>query len=152
MKRAAVFAVVLAIAAAFSLFYRMGRRDIRDLKEFILSYEIFDRAIADYSAYPASGTEEKAGSALAELQAKTNLRLSSLIKNDAKLMETAHEIAESSAEEWGHLRAYKNAILSDRSEKDARTREQNELSSRRKAAYARFQELAPVEKSARISR
>ena len=49
--------------------------------------------------------ERKAEAAFAELKTKSNLRLSSLIKNDAELMEAAREIAESSAAEWDHLRA-----------------------------------------------
>jgi len=146
MRKVAVFTVILAIAGAVFLFYRMGRRDIRDLKEFILSYEVFDGALADFSAAPSAGMEKKAEAALAELKTKSDLRLSSLIKNDAKLMEAAREIAASSAEEWSHLRAYENAGLSDSPEKDARTLEQNELTSRRKAAYVHFQELAPAKK------
>jgi hypothetical protein len=58
--------------------------------------------------------ESKAGDALIELNTKAAARLSSLIKNDAKLMNKALEIADISGKELNNLSAYKRATRDKR--------------------------------------
>jgi len=55
--------------------------------------------------------EGKTKDALDELNTKATVRLSSLIKNDAKLMNKALEIADASTKELNNLSTYKSAIM-----------------------------------------
>ena len=141
-KYRALLIVVLAVAAGiFFLFYRMYHNDIKELTDFLASYEKFDKAISDFSMSKTDDLEGKPGDALIELNTKATFRLSSLIKNDAKLMDQALEVADLSRKELESLKAYKRAIQSKNADLDGLAKEYGDLTSKRKAAYARFREL-----------
>ena len=134
---------LVVIVGVFSFFSRMYHNDIKALKGFLASYETFDKAISDYSISKTADLESKARDALIELNTKATFRLSSLIKNDAELMDQALEVADHSGKELESLRAYKRAIQSKSSDLDGLAKEYGDLTSNRRAAYARFQGLGP---------
>ncbi len=76
--------VVLGLAGAagiFFLFARMYQNDMRALTEFVASYEAYDQAIMNLKGSPASiESGQMADQALAGLNAKSTIRISSLIK------------------------------------------------------------------------
>jgi hypothetical protein len=134
--------VVLVVSAGvFSFFCRFYHNDVKALENFLASYEKFDKAISDFSISKTGDLESKAGDALSELNTKATFRISSLIKNDAKLMDQAREIADLSGKELDSLRVYKGAIQSKNADLDGLAKEYGDLTSKRKAAYARFREL-----------
>jgi len=135
------------------LFYRMHHNDVKALREFLASYEKFDKAISDFSIpvfasnldlNKTNDLESKAGDVLIELNAKAAARLSSLTKNDAELMSEMLVIADFSGKELDNLRAYKSAVQSKNADLDGLAKESGDLTSKRKSAYARFQGLAPL--------
>ncbi len=134
--------VVLVLLAGVFFFYRLYHNDVKALADFSVSYEKFDKAISYFSTGSTGDLESKAGDALAELNAKAVFRISSLIKNDAKLMDQAREVAALSAREFDSLKAYKAAIQSKNADSDRLAKEYGDLTDKRKTAYARFQELA----------
>jgi hypothetical protein len=146
MKRAALVVALIAIAAVFLLFYRMGRHDKKALNEFVSSYEKFDEAILGYSAGHVDGFEGKAGAALAELEARAAERLSSLMKNDAELMAAAHMIAIYSAGELDNLYAYKRAIQNQNAGLEELVKEHGDWTAKRKAAYDHYREMSGLGK------
>jgi hypothetical protein len=121
----------------------MYHNDIKALEGFLASYAIFDQAISDFSISKTADLESKASDALIELNTKATFRLSSLIKNDAELMDQALEVADHSGKELESLRAYKRAIQSKSSDLDGLAKEYGDLTRKRRAAYARFQGLGP---------
>ena len=137
-----VLALVM-IVGVFLFFSRMYHNDIKALEGFLASYETYDKAISDYSIGKTADLESKARDALIELNTKATFRLSSLIKNDAELMDQALEVADHSGKELESLRAYKRAIQSKSSDLDGLAKEYGDLTSKRRAAYARFQGLGP---------
>jgi tRNA A37 N6-isopentenylltransferase MiaA len=138
-----IILALLVLAGVFSFFYRFYHKDIKALADFSSSYEKFDKAISDYFIGETDDLESKADKALIELHTKAvAFRLSSLIKNDAELMNKALEIADFSGRELGSLRAHKRAIQSQNADLDALAKEHGDLTGKRKTAYARFQELA----------
>lgn len=138
--------VVLAVlAGVFFLLHRFYHKDIKELMDFSASYEKFDKAISDFFMSKTDDLDSKAGDALIELKRKATLRLSSLIKNDAELMEQAREIANLSGRELDSLRIYKGAILSKNAALDGLAKEYGDIANKRKVAHARFQELAGLE-------
>ncbi len=134
--------VLTVLAGGLLFFYRFYGNDIKALKDFLASYEAFDRAISDLLISQTDDLESQAGDAFIELDKKAALRLSSLIKNDAELMGQALEVANFSRRELDSLLAYKGAIQSQNADLDGLAKEHGDLSSGRKAAYARFRELA----------
>ncbi|MBE3130911.1 MAG: hypothetical protein IMZ54_09390 [Acidobacteria bacterium] len=134
--------VLAASAGVFFFFYRMYHDDIKALRGFIASYERFDKAISDLSMSGADDIESKVGNAVIDLSAKAPLRLSSLIKNDAELMDQALEAADLARRELAGLRIYKSGIQSQNADLDGLAEESRILTGKRKAAYARFQELS----------
>ena len=134
--------VLVVLAGVFSFFYRMYRNDIKALTDFVVSYEKFDKAISDFSIGNTGESESKAGDALAELNTKANFRISSLIRNEKEAMGMARVVANFSGRELDSLEAYKGAIQSNNADVDRLAKEYNDLTSRRKAAYARFRALA----------
>jgi hypothetical protein len=137
-----VFFVLVVIWGVFFLFYRMYHDDVHALENFVASYKKFDRAISDFSISQTDDLESRASEALTELISKATLRLSSLIKNDAELMDRVPEVADLSGKELESLRAYKRVIQSKIADAGRLAPECGELTNERKAAYARFQELA----------
>ncbi len=153
---------LIVIGGVFSFFYCMYHNDIKALEGFLASYEKYDKAMSDFSipVFAANlegdslnktdDLESEAGDALAELNSKaTALKLSSLIKNDAKLMDEALEINDLSGKELYRLSTYKKA-KSNRDitniDLDRLSKEFRELNNNRKTAYARFQGLGPDRK------
>ena len=135
--------VVLAVpTGVFFFFYRMYHNDIKALRGFIASYERFDKAISDLSMSGADDIESKVGNAVIDLSAKASLRLSSLIKNDAELMDQAIEVADLVRRELEDLRVYRSEIRNKNADLDGLAEESRILTGKRKAAYARFQELS----------
>lgn len=141
----------LVSAAVVCLFFvRMYSGDIKALKSFTASYADFDKAITSYADGGGDYALVKAGEASIELQTRSSLRLSSLIKNDAELMEQAREVAGLSRRELAGLKAL-GALPGDQNhdpdglvKTDETEKERGILHDRRRAAYARFQELGAV--------
>ncbi len=123
-------------------FYRLYRNDVRALEDFVASYEKFNKAITDFSISKPDDLESKAGDAVIELNGRAAVRISSLIKNDAELMNEELEIADLSGRELDSLRAYKRAVRSTNADLDGLAKEYGDLTSKRKAAYARFKSLS----------
>ena len=136
--------LVLAAAGVFLFFYRMYHDDIEALRSFMTSYERYDKAFSDLSLGGGSELEGKAVSAAADLDSKASLRLSSLIKNDAGLMDQALDVADLAQQELEGLRAYKKAIQHENADVDELAEASRILTGKRKAAYARFRELGGV--------
>ena len=136
-----VLALVI-IVGIFSLFYRFHHNDVQALEGFVASYEKFDKAISDFSIGEAGDLESKAGDALIELNTKAAVRISSLVEHDAELMSKELEIADFAGKELDNLRAYKGAIQSKNADLDRLAKEYGDLTSKRKTAYAHFQEAA----------
>ncbi|MGB8958141.1 MAG: hypothetical protein WCC00_03910 [Candidatus Aminicenantales bacterium] len=139
--------LVLALAAVVCLFFfHMYHDDINALKGFIAAYEKFDQAVSDLSTSASNDVDGKAGESLVVLNAKAPLRLSSLIKNDAELMDQAREVADLSQRELDGLKAQDAMLKSRNPDSDgAKGRELDKdvrvLREKRQAAYARFREL-----------
>jgi hypothetical protein len=142
-KRLLIFIPILAaLAGVFFFFYRMYHDDIKALKDFSASYERLDRAISDLSMRKADDLEGQVGSAVSDIEAKASLRLSSLIKNDAELMDQALEVADLARRELEALRVFRSEIQNKNADLDGLSEESRILAGKRKAAYARFQELS----------
>jgi hypothetical protein len=123
---------VLVLAAGSFFFFRMYRADIGALKGFIRSYDRFDQAMPGQAGEARHDDLGPAEEALAELQARASLRLSSLIKNDAALMAQARDVADLSRREF------------EAASKVESHEEYRSLHEKRRAAYARFRELGGV--------
>ena len=152
-----ILALIVVLAGVLSLFYKFYHHDVKALEEFLASYEAFDKAISEFSipvfasnlegAPATDNLERKADEALVELDTKTSVRISSLIKNDAELMSTELEIADVAGKELYTLRVYKRAIRDKRdADVDRLAKEFSDLNNKRTTAYARFQELAELTK------
>ena len=146
MKKYKVLLILalVVIVGVFFFFSRLYHNDIKALEGFVASYEKFDKAISDFSISKTDDLESKASDALIELNTKATFRLSSLIKNDGLIPPSALEIADFSGKELESLQAYKRAIQSKNADLDGLAKEYGDLASKRKAAYARFQGLAPL--------
>ena len=140
--------LVLVAAGIFLLFLRMYQNDVKALKGFIAAYERFDEAMST----PA-GNVDHAGmvpteEALAELQARSFFRLSSLIKNEDELMDQAREVANLARGELEGLRACGEALMDSTSagvvEPSGLDPSGGHLREQRVAAFARFMELGGV--------
>jgi len=142
-NRLLIFILILAaLAGVFFFFFRMYHDDITALRGFMASYERFDNTISDLSKSGADDFESKAGHAVIDLNAKAFLRLSSLIKNDAELMDQAIEVADLARRELEALRVFRSEIQNKNADLDGLSEESRILAGKRKAAYARFQELS----------
>ena len=133
------------------MFFRFYENDVRALTDFPAAYEAFDQAISDFSAAvftynpggapAADGLEKKADAARVDLNTKASVRISSLIKNDAELMQVMHEISDFSGKELDTLKAYKRAAADRNADLGALAKTLADLTSQRQTAYARFREL-----------
>jgi hypothetical protein len=137
-----IILALVVLAGVSSFFYRFYHNDVKALAHFSTSYEKFDKAISDFFISKADELESQAGDALIELNTKATFRLSSIIRNDAELMEEALEVADLSRKELDSIRVKKAAIQSKNDEIDALAKEYGVLTSKRRAAYARFRKLA----------
>ena len=142
--------ILLGAAAFFILFFRMYHDDIKALKGFMAAYETFDKAISSYADRGGIDALGQAGEAVIELQARASLRLSSLIRNDAQLMDQAREIADLSRRELDGLKAYAAALESrdlspeEALKKDELAKEYGVLRGKRTEVFAHFKELGGV--------
>jgi len=138
-----IILALLVLAGVFSFFYRFYHNGVKALADFSASYEKFDKALVDFFIAETDDSESKADNALIELNTKAvAFRLSSLIKNDAELMNKALEIAAFSKRELDNLRAYKRAVQSKNADLDVLAIEYGDVNGKRKTAFARFRELA----------
>ncbi len=142
---------LMVFAGVFFFFYRFYHNDVKALAGFSASYKKFDKAISDFSVSvfasnlegaPASDELERtADEVLVELSIKASARLSSLIKNDAKLMSITLEIANLSGKELDTLKTYKKAVADKNADLDRLAKELIDVTNKRKTAYARFRGL-----------
>ena len=137
-----VVVALVMLAAVFSLFYSLYHHDVNALTDFSVSYEKFDKSILDFSISQTDDLQNSARDAVIELTTIAHSKLSSLIKNDAELMNQALLVADLSARELVCLKSYKGAIQSKKVDIGELAIMYGELNSKRKIAYARFQELA----------
>lgn len=117
--------ILVIVAAIAFFFYRMYHSDVKSLNAFTASYENFDRAILDYAANKTTAAESTASAAVANLQTKSRMRISSLIKHDGELMSEARVIANLAKQEFDSVKA--NTA--------------DDFTAQRKSAYAYFQSL-----------
>ena len=135
---------LVVLTGVFFFFYRMYNNDVKALTDFSNSYEKFDEAISAFSASSTNNLERKVYDTLVELATKSTFRISSLIKNDGEIMSAEIEIAILSRKEFSALGLYQGAIQSKSADLGRLAKEYNDLTSKRKAAYARFRELAEM--------
>ena len=141
-----VVIVLVVLVSIFLFFNRLYHNDIKKLTDFVASYEKFDKAILDFSISKTDDLETKADYALAELNTKSVFRLSSLIRNEKKLMDQALVVADLSRKELVSLKAYKKSAQNKSSDLDRLTKEYSNLSNQRKDAYIYFWSFGPAEK------
>ena len=133
--------VLVLLAGIFSFFIRMYQNDMSVLTGFVASYERFDKAISAFSISSTDELENGTRDAFRELNTKATFRISSLIKNEKEAMAQAREVADFSGRELNSLIAYKVAIQNKNPAPVRLLKEYEDLTTKRKAAYARFQEL-----------
>jgi hypothetical protein len=139
---------LLVTVCVIFIFFRMYRDDIKALKGFMTSYEGFDKAISSYAGGGGFDALGRAGEAMIELQGRSSLRLSSLIRNDAGLMEQARDVADLARREFEGLKAYGTLARNgtsgpdDLARKNALATEYAAIRDKRIASYVRFQEFA----------
>jgi hypothetical protein len=137
MARKLIWGVALAlimIAGVSGFLFTFYRQDVATLQKFTAAYEKYDAAVADQSLSESSAT-------LGPLKSAAEIRLSSAIKNDGRLMLAEHEIADISGQEVDRLGAYKTAVQNQAADGDALGGALREITAQRRAAYVHFQEL-----------
>ena len=117
-------ALLVILGAAFV--YRMGHHDVRALAEFAASYERFDKTLSEQT--------------LNDLRVKSEMKISSLTKNDGSMMKAAREASDLAATEVNLMKASR-VVQSDREEAAELNARLNVVQRERKAAYAHFQRL-----------
>jgi hypothetical protein len=134
--------------------YRLGSNDVKAVTDFAASYKRFDTSITDLStdaqtANPddrliANEAERKADEALADLNTRATVKISSLTKNDGAMMNVARELSELSTRELEALKAYRRAVK-DKNADSARTTftSSADFRNRRKSAFVRWSDLVP---------
>lgn len=140
--RAILVLILLATVGVFFFFSRLYRHDISALEGFVSSYETFDKAISDFSIGKTADLENKSDAALIELGANANVRISSLIKNESKVMSYELEIADLSKKELDGLKFYIKAEKNKNVESNKLAKKYNDLTNKRKDAYTHFQQLS----------
>jgi hypothetical protein len=140
--------VLAAAAGVFLLFSRMYQNDMKALKGFLAAYERFDEAMPDPADKVHDAGLGPAEAALAELQAGSFFRLSSLIKNEGELMDQAREVADLAGRELDGIRTRDEALTGTISvgvvEPSGLDLSGERLKEQRVAAFARFMELGGV--------
>jgi hypothetical protein len=143
---------LLGVIGIFFFFYHFGHNDNKALTEFSTAYQKYDRAFSDLSAtifmfnYEGSPTyddlEQITDQALGELTLKASARISSLTRNDGEIMSLTQEIADLSEKELTTLKSYQNAMANKDPDLAQLSYELQDITVKRRAAYARFQELS----------
>jgi hypothetical protein len=153
MKKYIIVVVVafIGITAIFFFFYHFGTNDSKALTDFSVAYQNYDRAVSDlstalFTSSPGTTTsvdelEHNADQALAVLNLKSSVRISSLTKNDAEIMRLMPEIAGLTAKELIALREYSRAIDDPAADPDKIAQQLDDLTTERKASYERFLQL-----------
>lgn len=143
---AGIVIALIAFAAVAAFFYYFGRHDAVALSDFLTAYAKYDQAAADFSrlsqAPAENGLERSADQALAVLNARASVRISSLTRNDADLMTTMLEIGSLSTKELAALKEYKTALADGSSDVGQVANVYADLTNKRQAAYTQFRELA----------
>jgi hypothetical protein len=134
--------LLVVFAGGFLFFCHFYHHDTKALADLSASYEKFDKAISEYATGQTDDLDGEVEKALGDLKLKAALRLSSLVENDADLMDQAPVVAALSAKELDRLRACKRAIQGRNDGLEEMAKEAGVLAGERKAAYARFRELA----------
>ncbi len=132
---------LVVLVGGFSFFYRMYQYDMKSLQDFVVSYQTFDRTIADFADDGTSDSESKASDALTKLTAKAGVRISSLIRNDSLIPPATLQVADLAEKELESLKAYKNARQNKNTNVNNLLTAFNDLMAERKAAYDSFQKL-----------
>jgi hypothetical protein len=112
--------LVVSVAIIF-FFYRMYQHDVTALENFDIAYKNSDKAISDFKQTSQMTVEQlnksavlesKAHLAVKELKAKAVAlsKLSSLIKNDGTLKNTATKLAGLAEKELSNVRLYKQML------------------------------------------
>ncbi len=153
MKRLITFPliVLIGLAGMFFFFFYFGTHDSKALTEFSTAYQNYDRAFSGFStAVFASNVQsttaiselaQNADQRLVELDRRASARISSLTRHDAEIMTTTQEIADLSGKELEALKAYRNALVDHEADLEQLAGELDELTIKRQAAYARFQDF-----------
>lgn len=144
--------VLVGVIGILFLFFHFGHNDDKALTEFSTAYQIYDRAFSSLSAtvfmfnYEGSPTyddlEQIAEQALGELTLKASARISSITRNDGEIMSLTQEIAEISETELTALKSFQRAMVNKDPDIAQLSNELQGLTIKRRAAYARFQELS----------
>src|SRR5689334_5742811 len=139
-----ILVLLALIGGTGFLLYRFHQSDLKTLSEFSAACASFDEAIGALSDSAAGGHAAggRVEETLLDLKAKAaRFNLSSLVEDDARLMEEAPRIADLSGREWAGLRAYETAVLGKSAGVDTLARTYREFAAQRKAAVARFHRL-----------
>jgi hypothetical protein len=147
--------VLSGVVVIFFFFYHFGHNDDKALTEFSSAYQKYDRAFSDLSStvfmFNLEGSptyddlEQITDQALGDLTLKASARISSLTRHDAEIMNLTHEIADLSGKEFNALKAYQSAMVNNDLDLAQLSKELQYLTSERRAAYARFQELTSLQ-------
>ncbi len=150
--RLLVIALIVAAGTFTYFFYRMGTGDAKALADFPVAYHTYDQAISDFSkavlvpnSVSASNVEEfghRAKEALAVLDTKASVRISSLTKNDGDLMKVSLEIAGLAGKELDTLQSYLSAGKS--ADLNQLAKQFRDLTNQRQADYARYLYLSGI--------
>jgi hypothetical protein len=143
--KAALVIALVVVAVPLFLFIRFYHNDTQALADYSASYGRFDQAISDFSTSENQDADLKseADDALVELKSRAaTFRLSSLVENDGRLMNEAREVADLSGKELDSLKVYESAVQSNNAQVEELAKEYVDLTGQRKAAFARFRELA----------
>ncbi len=144
----------MAAGTFFYFFYRMGTGDAKALADFPAAYHAYDQAVSDFSkavlvpnSVAASNVDEfgsKAKEALAVLNTKASVRISSLTKNDGDLMKVSLEIAGLAGKELDTLLSYQNKAAGKSADLNQLAEQFRDLTNQRQADYARYLDLAGI--------
>ena len=157
--------LLILVTITCSFFFRMYRRDINTFESFKTAYHKSDKAMADFASSifttnlrtnpsanrnKISYLENKAIKANYELKVIALSRISSLIKNDTELRNTAIEIGDFSEKQLALLDKGKNMILKmdaatgQRAKLDSLSERFDDLGESRKQAYVFYKELSGI--------
>ncbi len=133
--RSFLIVVLIVITGIFFFFYQLYQKDIKVLADFVVSYKKFDKAITDFSVSLTDSSENKAEDAIRELDTKSTFRISSLIKNEKKVMVQVREISNLSKREFDSLKSYREAVQNKNADLERFAKEYADLTVKRRSAY-----------------
>ncbi len=142
IKKYKVLLSLFLVVIASVFFFRLHSNDVKALTDFVASYEKFDKTISNFSSGGTDDLRKNANDALTQLNNKAAVRISSLVENDGEIMNKEFEIGDFSTKELNYLSAYRKTIKNKNIDSNRLGKKQNYFTNKRKAAYARFEELA----------